>query len=122
MSTPQSSPSPSVRPSCRERIERRLSEGLAPVDVLRVIDDSHRHATHGERVTAMAAHGHAPLDGIGETHFRVEVVSPVFVGKTRLERHRLVHDLLDAELRERVHALTIKARTPEEAAVSGTDR
>lgn len=105
--------------SYHARIERKLSDGLAPL-ALRVVDDSRKHAAHGPRMAALAEaggnHGHAPLDGLGETHFRVDVVSSAFAGKSRLERHRMINDLVAAELRERVHALAIRARTPEEAA------
>ena len=109
-------------PSYRSRIESRLTGGLAPL-FLAVIDESHRHANHGPRMAALAeagvpTNGHAPIDGRGETHFRVEIVSPAFVGKSRVERHRMVNDLLSAELRERVHALRIKARAPEEEAAA----
>ena len=50
----------------------------------------------------------------GETHFRLTIVSTAFAGKSRIERHRLVHDVLAEELKDRVHALTLTARTPEE--------
>lgn len=86
-----------------ERIRRKLTEGLAPVR-LEVADDSHRHA------------GHAGADPAGETHFRVAVVSAAFAGKSRVERQRMVHALLAEELAERVHALSIAARAPDEPA------
>ena len=87
-------------------IARKLTEALAPVS-LNVIDESHHHAGPG--------HHHHPD---GETHFRVEVVSDAFAGKSRLERHRLVNALLAEELSGRVHALAITARTPQEAAAA----
>jgi len=86
-----------------ERIENRLREALAP-DRVTVRDDSHQHE------------GHSGWRPGGETHFHVEVVSEHFAGRTRVSRHRMVYDALDAELRERVHALQITARTPDEAA------
>jgi BolA protein len=86
------------------RIAQKLTEGLAPA-ALNVIDDSHRHAGHGH-------HHHAE----GETHFTVEVVSAAFEGKSLIERHRLVNALLAEELADRVHALAISAKTPQEAA------
>jgi BolA protein len=86
-----------------ERIRRKLTEGLAPVR-LEVADDSHRHA------------GHAGADPAGETHFRVAVVSAAFAGRSRVERQRMVHALLAEELAERVHALSIAARAPDEPA------
>lgn len=87
----------------KTQIAQKLTEGLAPA-ALEVIDESHHHAGHG--------HHHPD----GETHFRVEVVSAAFEGKSRVERHRLVNALLAQELDGRVHALAISARTPQEAA------
>lgn len=101
--------------SYRVRIEHKLTDGLAP-QRLTVRDDSHRHASHGPRMAALGEAGHAPLDGLGETHFTVEIVADAFTGRSRLERHRMVNALLADELRERVHALTVRARAPDEVA------
>ena len=49
-----------------------------------------------------------------ETHFRVVIVSPQFVGQSRLERGRRIHQCLDQELKSGVHALSLKTLTPEE--------
>lgn len=87
----------------KTKIARKLTDGLAPA-ILNVIDESHHHAGH--------KHNHPD----GETHFKVEVVSDAFEGKSRVERHRLVNALLADELAERVHALAITAKTPKEAA------
>ena len=83
------------------RIRHKLESRLAP-QVLDVTDESHRHA------------GHAGSRAEGETHFRLTIVSTAFAGKSRIERHRMVHDVLAEELKDRVHALTLTARTPEE--------
>lgn len=85
-----------------DTIERKLAAMFPPVH-LRVIDESDRHA------------GHAGARPEGETHFRVEIVSPAFVGKSRLERHRMVMDVLREELASRVHALSLKVAAPNEA-------
>lgn len=85
----------------RTTIERKLTEGLAPTR-LAVIDDSGRHV------------GHAGAHPEGESHFRVEIVSPAFAGKSRVERQRMVYGLLAEELRERVHALQLSALAPDE--------
>lgn len=82
-------------------IERKLTQAFKPTR-LRVIDDSHRHA------------GHAGARPEGETHFAVEIVSPLFTGKSRLERQRLVYASLADELRERVHALALRTLAPDE--------
>ncbi|MBX9635030.1 MAG: BolA family transcriptional regulator [Magnetospirillum sp.] len=87
----------------RTSIEQKLNQGLSPTH-LDVIDDSGRHVGHA---------GHKPG---GETHFRVEIVSAAFAGKSRLERHRLVNALLAEELAGPVHALQLATLTPEEAA------
>jgi len=85
-----------------ERITRKLEAGFAP-ERLRVIDESHQH------------HGHGGWREGGETHFRVDIVSAAFVGKSRLERHRMVNAALAAELAGGVHALAIAAKAPGEA-------
>lgn len=87
--------------SIRKQIEDKLQTGLTPTR-LAVIDESHRHA------------GHAGAHPQGESHFRVEVVAAAFAGKSRIERQRMVHALLAEELRERVHALSVSASTPDE--------
>ena len=50
----------------------------------------------------------------GETHFRVTIVSAAFAGTGRVQRHRMVHEVLADELRDRVHALALLLRAPEE--------
>lgn len=83
------------------RIRAKLTDAFHP-QALEVTDESHLHS------------GHAGWREDGETHFRVKVVSAAFSGVGRLERHRMVNDALAEELRERVHALAIQARAPEE--------
>jgi BolA protein len=92
--------------SVAERIRRKLVDGLQP-SRLDVIDESHRHEGH-----AGAAPG-------GETHFRVEIVSAAFAGRSRVDRQRLVYELLAADMGAPIHALSIKAMTPEEGAQGG---
>ena len=87
----------------KDRIIKQLMTGLAPVH-LDVEDESHQHQGHG-----------GWREG-GETHFRVVVVSAQFAGKSRVDRHRMVNALLATELADRVHALAITARSPDEVA------
>lgn len=87
----------------RAAIERKLTDALSPIR-LDVIDDSGRHVGHA---------GHRPG---GETHFRIEIVSAAFAGKSRIERHRMVNTLLADELAGSVHALQLATLTPDEAA------
>lgn len=69
-----------------------------------VIDESHLHA------------GHAGARPGGESHFRVKIVAQAFAGKSRLERHRVINEVLIEELSGRVHALAIEAAAPDEVA------
>jgi BolA protein len=83
-------------------IEKRLQNALTPQQ-LAVIDDSEKHR------------GHAGHDGSGESHFTVDIVSDRFTGQSRVGRQRMVNAALADLLREKVHALAIKARAPGEA-------
>jgi BolA protein len=85
----------------KDRIKSKLMTALQPT-ALRVTDDSHQHA------------GHAGSRAGGETHFSVEIVSPLFAGKSLVARHRLVHSALADELAAGVHALAIVAKAPGE--------
>lgn len=84
------------------RMREKLMAALRP-SRLDLVNESHLHA------------GHSSSPGTGESHFRVLIVSGAFAGKSRVERHRMVNDLLSSELRDGVHALAIKACAPGEA-------
>jgi BolA protein len=58
--------------------------------------------------------GHRNSPGTGESHFRILVVSEAFQGKSRVERHRLVNELLKEELAGGVHALALSTIAPGE--------
>lgn len=90
----------------KDEIERRLAADLSP-ERLYVRDDSDQHVGHA---------GHRPE---GETHFFVEVVSRRFSGQSRVARQRLVYAALGDLMRQRVHALSIRAVTPDEVATGG---
>lgn len=85
-------------------ITKKLTEALVPQS-LNVVDESHQHEGHA---------GHRPG---GQTHFRVYIVSDVFAGKTRIDRHRMVNAILSDELAAGVHALAIHAQAPGEAKI-----
>jgi stress-induced morphogen len=54
-----------------------------------------------------------------EGHFKLLVISSVFDGLRSVERHQKIFALLQSELSSAVHALTIKALTPEEGEKQG---
>ena len=87
-------------PVARE-IDRRLRAALAPTR-LAVINDSAKH------------HGHAGDDGSGESHFTVEIEAPLFACMSRLERQRAVNGAIGDLMKERIHAMAIRARAPGE--------
>lgn len=82
-------------------IRDKLTQAFRPL-ALTVDDDSHRHA------------GHAGARPGGETHFRVEIVSAAFAGRSRVERQRMVYEALAAEMAGSVHALQLRTLAPGE--------
>jgi len=87
--------------SLEARMREKLMIGLRP-SRLDLVNESHLHE------------GHRDAPGTGESHFRVLIVAEAFAGKSRIERHRIVNELLRSELRDGVHALAIKACAPGE--------
>lgn len=84
------------------RLEATLTQAFSPM-LLRVVDDSARHA------------GHAGAQPGGETHYNVVLVSAAFRGMNRVARSRAVHQALEAEFATGLHALSLTLRSPEEA-------
>lgn len=80
---------------------RRLNSALSPSRV-ELIDDSEQHRGHG---------GYNPA---GESHFTLQIESAAFAGKSRVERQRMIYGALGDLMRERVHALSIRATAPGE--------
>ena len=91
---------PRLNPQRVARIRALLGEALQP-QRLEVGDDSHKHA------------GHAGARG-GQGHFSVDIVSAAFAGKLPLARHRMVYAALGSMMEDDIHALAIRARTPDE--------
>lgn len=85
-----------------ERIAERLRHALQPVE-LEIVDDSHLHAGHV-----------GAADGRG--HFSVRVVAERFAGLTVVRRHRLVYEAVGDLMTTDIHALSIHALAPGEAA------
>ena len=84
-----------VGPSAAQ-LEQVLRQRLQ-AHVLQVWDESAQHA------------GHAGANGSGfGTHFRVRIASPLFTGRSRVARHRLVYDALHEFMAKGVHALAIE--------------
>ena len=85
----------------QQEMERLLAAAFAPAR-LEVINDSDSH------------HGHSGDDGSGESHFTIVIEAAAFAGQSRLERQRMVNRALGGIPGQRVHALAIKAKAPDE--------
>ncbi len=81
-----------------EEITNRLQD-LAPV-VMKLTDESAMHA------------GHKGNGGGG--HFKLEITSSHFCGKSQIMRHRLVYQILTDLIPHQIHALSIKATATDE--------
>ena len=82
-------------------IERRLRAALSPTRLI-LDNQSDRHL------------GHAGHDGSGESHFALTIESAAFAGLNRVQRQRAIYAALGDLMRDRVHALSIKALAPGE--------
>ncbi|HWT18498.1 MAG TPA: BolA family protein [Variovorax sp.] len=91
MNTATTQPLPTARD-----LEAALRQALQPT-TLEVIDESGAHAGHAG----------ANAEGRG-THFRVRIASPLFEGKPRVARHRLVYDALQVFIAQGLHAIAIE--------------
>ncbi|MGH8245796.1 MAG: BolA family protein [Gammaproteobacteria bacterium] len=80
-------------------IRERLGK-LAP-QRLDIVDDSQQHVGHAGAAS-------------GGGHFSVLIVAPGFDGCSGIERHRMVYQALADLMPREIHALSIKALTPDE--------
>jgi stress-induced morphogen len=87
-----------------EQLQQKLTTELNPTH-LHITDNSAQHAGHRGN----------PNSGLTGTHLAIAITSPRFEGLNTLARHRLVHGLLQQEMNERIHALELTLKTPEEA-------
>ena len=85
--------------TAEQRIREKLMVALEPTR-LDVINESEMHA------------GHRSSPGTGESHFRIVIVSPKFMGVSRLARNRLVNEALADELAGPIHALALATYAP----------
>lgn len=81
-------------------IREILNTALSP-ESLEVIDRSHEHAGH-EGAKA------------GGGHFDVIIIAEAFNDMSTVQRHRAIYDALGDAMKTEIHALSIRAYTPEE--------
>lgn len=92
-----------------DSIKVKLADALAPTTI-DLVDESSRHV------------GHAGARPQGESHFRLLIVADAFADRGRLERQRMVYRALGDLMATDIHALSIKALTPQEAERQGIGR
>lgn len=80
---------------------RRLNSAISPASI-QLVDDSEQHRGHG---------GYNPS---GESHFSLQIESPAFSGKNRVQRQRMIYAAIGDLMESRVHALSIRATAPGE--------
>jgi BolA protein len=83
-----------------EMIREKLTASLSP-ESLEIIDRSHEHAGH-EGAKA------------GGGHFDVVIVAKAFTDMNTVQRHRAIYNALGEAMKADIHALSIRAYTPEE--------
>jgi BolA protein len=83
-----------------ETIRSKLESALSP-ESLDITDDSHLHV------------GHAGAQG-GAGHYSVNIVASAFNNLNTVARHRLIYEALDELIPAQIHALSIKASSPED--------
>ncbi|MCH9809045.1 MAG: BolA family transcriptional regulator [Alphaproteobacteria bacterium] len=87
--------------SIEQQMREKLMVALEPTR-LDIINESELHA------------GHRSSPGTGHSHFRILIVSPAFEGKSRVQRHRQVNEILSEELAGLVHAMALATYAPGE--------
>ncbi len=83
--------------SLEQIISEKLTRAFNPLE-LQVENESHHHS------------GHAGDDGSGESHWRITIMADVFDGKSRVERQRMINEVLAVELKNNIHALAMTVR------------
>ncbi len=87
--------------SLTEQIKKKLEAALEP-SFLEIINESDKHI------------GHAGYSESGESHFKIKVVSDRFAGCSRVQRQKMIYNILCIEIKDLIHALSIEAHAPGE--------
>ncbi len=77
------------------KIKNKLDKYLSP-NSLEIINDSHKHV------------GHISAPSSKESHFSIIISSDKFQNKSTIECHKLIYQALSEELKQDIHALSIK--------------
>jgi BolA protein len=83
-----------------EKIMRKKLQDALAIESMEIINESAHHKGHSGNI------------GGDETHFKMTIISDDFKDKTRLERHRMVFQILEEELKHPVHAMMLDLKVP----------
>lgn len=83
-------------------IESKLNEAF-DAQVLQIKNESHMHSVPAN----------------SETHFKVTLACSEFEGQSKVKRHQTIYKILEKEMAERVHALSLHLYSLDEWAKSG---
>ena len=78
----------------------KLSKALTPSELV-IRNDSALHQHHAQSPET------------GDSHFFIRIVSSQFVGLSAIQRHRLVYKVLEDDLKQGIHALSLDCQIPE---------
>jgi len=79
----------------RQNIIDKITIALQP-KFLEVIDESHKHI------------GHVGSSPNGESHFKIIIKSQQLSKISKIQAHRKIYEILEIELRRKIHALVIE--------------
>ena len=83
----------------KNRIEQVIIAFLSP-EYFSITDESEQHK------------GHTGAPATGESHYSIIVKSNKFIGKSKVERERMINKLLAEEFKSGLHALSMKLEIP----------
>ena len=83
----------------KKRIEQAIIQFLSPT-----------HFSVEDKSADHRGHSHAPQEG--ESHYNIMIKSHKFIGKSRIERERIVQKLLYDEFKSGLHALSMHLEPP----------
>ncbi|AOP33980.1 BolA family transcriptional regulator [Leptospira tipperaryensis] len=83
--------------SIQEEIRFRLSQELRP-SKLEVVDFSEEHSGHAGN----------PENKAEGTHIKIVLISSAFLGKSKVEQHRMVYSILQPWIDAGLHAIVLE--------------
>ena len=79
-----------------EKISHLIEQEI-DVNKIQIVDESYKHANHQKDTKG--------------GHFKLFIVSDVFIDMSLLDRHKLIYKILDKMMKVEIHALSMKLLT-----------